>query len=322
MKTLILGGTQFLGRHITQACLDAGHEVTLFNRGQTNPDLFRNDAEIIIGDRDGGLGAIKGRTFDACIDPSGYLPRVVSDSCELLKDSVDHYTFISSISVYPEFTAGQDEDAPLAELEDPSVEEVDEHSYGGLKVLCEQAAERNLPGRVLQVRSGLIVGPHDPTDRFTYWPVRIKQGGDFVAPVNSSVPVQVIDARDQAAWIVRSIANNTTGTFNVTGPEQNLGNVIDVCIEVTGSDATPVWLPEEYLLEKEVTPWLDLPMWLTAEAQGMMQVSTARAEAVGLTCRDLKDTIRDLLEWHSGDLQNLVVGLKPEREAELLASCC
>ena len=319
MKTLILGGTQFLGRQITQACLDDGHEVTLFNRGQTNPGLFAGHAELITGDRDGGLDVLKGRAFDACIDPSGYVPRLVRDSVELMKDVVDHYTFISTISVYPEFVAGQDESATLATLEDENVEEVDDQTYGGLKVLCEQVAEELMPGRVLHSRSGLIVGPYDPTDRFSYWPLRVARGGDYIAPVGPEMPVQVIDARDQADWILNCIKNGTTGVFNVTGSETNLGAVLDAATAATGNDARPVWMTEAFLLENEVTPWMDLPMWLPEEAKGMMQVSVARAEDAGLTTRPLEDTIADLLDWHHGDPDKMALGLKADKESELLA---
>ncbi len=318
MKVLILGGTQFLGRHITQACLDVGHEVTLFNRGQTNPDLFRDETEIVVGDRDGGLDVLRGRAFDACIDPSGYVPRLVRDSCELLADVVNHYSFVSTISVYPEYEAGMDEGAPLAALEDETVEEVDENTYGGLKVLCEIAAEETMPGRVLHLRSGLIVGPYDSTDRFSYWPLRVARGGQYIAPVGPEHPVQVIDGRDQAAWIVECMQRNVAGVFNVTGEITDLGTVLDAAREVSGSDAQPVWIDADTLVENEVVPWMDLPLWLPDEALGMMQVSTARAEAEGLRTRPITETMRDIIEWHHGDPEQLLVGLKPERERELL----
>ena len=320
MRVLILGGTQFLGRHIADACLEAGHELTLFNRGQTDSQAFRDVAELVVGDRDGGLEALRGRSFDVCIDPSGYVPRLVRDSCEILADVVRHYTFVSSISVYPTFTKGQDESAPLAELEDPTTEVVDGETYGGLKVLCEAAAEETLPGRVLHVRSGLIVGSHDPTDRFSFWPVRIAAGGEFAAPVGPDVPVQVIDARDQADWIVQCATDNTTGVFNVTGRETTLGAVFDAALEVTGADATPVWLPADFLAAHEVQAWTEMPLYIPRAAAGMMQVDTSKAEAVGLTTRPLTDTIADLLAWHPGDLERMAAGIKPVRESELLAA--
>ena len=318
MKILIFGGTRFLGRHIAELCLDRGHEVTLFNRGQTDPGLFSDRAELVRGDRDGGLDRLAGRSFEACIDPSGYVPRLVRDSCELLKDTVGHYTFISSISVYSSFEAGQDERAPLAELDDDTTEVVDDATYGGLKALCERAAEAAMPGRVLNVRSGLIVGPYDPTDRFSYWPLRVARGGDYLAPVGPDFPIQVIDARDQAAWILDCVAREVTGTFNVTGRETTLGAVLLAAGEVTRSAPKPVWLPEQFLLDNGVTPWTDLPMWLHESAKGMLQVSVAAAEAEGLTTRPLQDSIRDILAWHHGDLERLAAGLEPEREHMLI----
>ena len=182
MDLLILGGTRFLGRHLVEAALGDGHRVTLFNRGLSNPDLFP-EVETINGDRDGDISVLQGRCWDAAIDTCGYVPRVVRASAGLLADAVDHYTFVSSISVYSDAIGpGADEDAPVEELEDPGVEEVTGETYGGLKALCERAAEEEMPGRVLNVRPGLISGPHDPTDRITYWPRRVAAGGEVLAP--------------------------------------------------------------------------------------------------------------------------------------------
>ena len=203
MDVLIMGGTGFLGRHLVEAALGEGHRVTLFNRGSSAPDLFP-DVETIKGDRELDLSALSGRRWDAAIDTCGYVPRVVRASARLLADAVDHYTFVSSISVYPDaMEPGSDEDAPVQELLDPTVEEVTAKTYGGLKAICEQAAEEEMPGRVLNVRPGLISGPHDPTDRFTYWPRRISAGGEVLAPDSPERQVQFIDVRDLAAWIVR-----------------------------------------------------------------------------------------------------------------------
>ncbi len=205
MKLLVLGGTVFLGRHLVEAATARGHSVTLFNRGQHNPELYP-EVEKLRGDRDSDLSALQGRRWDAVIDTCGYLPRAVRASAELLADAVDHYTFISSISVYADFhTPAMDESAPVGTLADETVEEVTGETYGPLKALCEQAAERALPGRVLNIRPGLIVGPHDPTDRFTYWPVRVARGGEVLAPGRPHVPVQVIDGRDLAEWTVRMV---------------------------------------------------------------------------------------------------------------------
>ncbi|MFZ0544031.1 MAG: NAD-dependent epimerase/dehydratase family protein, partial [Candidatus Promineifilaceae bacterium] len=239
MKLLILGGTVFLGRHIVDVALQRGHEVTLFNRGQHNADLYP-DVEKLRGNRDGDLAALKGRTWDAVVDTCGYFPRIVRDSAELLADAVEHYTFISSISVYADnVRPGIDENYPVAQLEDESVEEVTGGTYGGLKALCEQAAESAMPGRVLNVRSGLIVGPNDPTDRFTYWVCRVAQGGEVLAPVEPEVAVQVIDVRDQAQWILDMAEARQAGVYNVTGPDYTLtfGELFRTTQQVSSSDA-------------------------------------------------------------------------------------
>ena len=223
MKLLILGGTKYLGRHLTESALERGHEVTLFNRGRENPDLFHGKVEKLVGDRDGDLAALKGRKWDAVIDTSGYFPRVVKDSARLLADTVDHYTFISTISVYEDFSQpGIEETAPVGKLEDETVEDIGAGAYGPLKALCEQAVEEVMPGRSLIVRPGLIVGPYDPTDRFTYWPSRIAKGGEVLAPGDGTSPVQFIDARDLAEWVLTMTERKQTGVFNATGPEERL----------------------------------------------------------------------------------------------------
>src|SRR5579885_1733748 len=239
MKLLILGGTVFLGRHIVEAALARGHEITLFNRRQHNGELFP-EVEKLRGDRNGDLSALEGRRWDAAIDTSGYFPRVVRASAQKLSGAVDHYTFISSISVYADFTqVGMDENAPVGTLKDESVEEITGESYGPLKVLCEQAAEQAMPGRVLNIRPGLIVGPHDPSDRFTYWPRRLARGGDVLAPGRPERLVQLIDVRDLAEWNIRAAEARLTGLFNATGPsgELTMAQVIDACRNVAESDA-------------------------------------------------------------------------------------
>src|SRR5919107_753483 len=244
MDLLILGGTGFLGRHLVEAALGDGHRVTLFNRGLSGPGLFP-EAETIVGDRDGDLSSLRGRRWDAAIDTCGYVPRVARASAGLLADAVDHYTFVSSISVYrDDIGPGADEDAPVQELEDPAVEEVTGETYGGLKALSERAAEEEMPGRVLNVRPGLISGPHDPTDRFTYWPRRISAGGDVLAPDRPELRVQFIDVRDLAAWMIAMSAGQQTGTFNATGPayELRMGKLLEECEAAGGGDARLVWV--------------------------------------------------------------------------------
>ncbi|MCR9258335.1 MAG: hypothetical protein NXH95_01330 [Pseudomonadaceae bacterium] len=318
MNVLVLGGTEFLGRHLVELLLDTGHKVTLFNRGKTNPTLFDGDVEKVIGDRDGDLNLLRGRHFDACVDPSGYVPRLVGDSARALQGVIEHYTFISSISVYPEFVAGQDETAALSKLKDPTTEDVTDATYGGLKVLCEKAAEDKLPGKVLNVRAGLITGPYDPTDRFTFWPVRSAAGGEFVAPVSAALPVQFIDARDIALWVIACMENRVTGTFNVTGEPTTLGAVLTDCREVAHSNAEPVWMPEDYLLQQDIRPWVDLPLWLPEPARGMLQVDTLAARQHGLKTRAARASIEDILKTSPRTWDELKVGLKRQREAELL----
>lgn len=325
MKILIIGGTQFLGRHLTDAALKGGHEVTLFNRGNTNPGLFPQ-AEHIKGDRDGGLGALDGRTWDVAIDTCGYIPRAVKDSTEKLADAVEHYTFISTISVYSDQTTrNMDESGPLATLTDETTENVTGETYGGLKVLCERAAEAVMPGRVLHVRSGLIVGPYDPTDRFTYWPVRVAQGGEVLAPGKPDHPTQFIDARDQVEWILRMAEARKTGIYNVTGPAETLtmGTLLDTCKTVSGSDATFTWVSDEFLIEREVAAFTELPLWLPESYDGLMSLNVDKALQDGLTFRPLETTVRDTLAWNAtrpGDRPAPRAGMMQDKEVELLAA--
>lgn len=327
MNLLILGGTIFLGRHVVERAFERGHEVTIFHRGQSGADLFPADThpnvEKLLGDRDGNLDALRNRQWDAVVDPSGYVPRLVNDSAKLLADSVEHYTFISSISVYDDMTSEIDEETAVGTLEDETVEEITGPTYGPLKALCEQAAEAAMPGRVCNVRAGLIVGPHDPTDRFTYWPHRVSQGGSVLAPDAPTVPIQFVDVRDLADWLVRVAEAKTTGIFNATGPADPLtmGAYLETCKEVTASDATFTWASEEFLLENEVAPFVEMPLWVPKEAVGMSQANRAKAIAAGLTFRPMADTIRDTLAWSKTRPENMPwrAGLAPEKESDLLA---
>jgi 2'-hydroxyisoflavone reductase len=326
MKLLIIGGTVFLGRHVVQAALDHGHEVTLFNRGRNNENVFPQ-VEKLIGDRDGNLDALKGRKWDAVIDTCGYVPRVVRQSAEYLAESVGHYTFVSTISVYDDFKeVNKDEAAPVGVLDDESTEEVQKH-YGPLKALCEKVVAEVMPGRALIVRPGLIVGPFDPTDRFTYWPHRAALGGDVLAPGNPDKQVQFIDARDLAEWIVRMAEARVTGVYNATGPESKLTmkQLLDTCVASVGRDAKLNWMDEGFLLENEVGPWMELPLWIPDEGEkalpGMLSVNCGKALDQGLEFRPLAETVRDTLEWDRTrplDRERRA-GMKPEREQELLA---
>ncbi len=324
MKLIILGGTAFLGRHLVETALARGHEVTLFNRGRRNPDLFP-ELERLRGERPGDLGALRGRSWDVAIDTSGYTPQAVSASASLLADAVEHYTFVSSISVYADPVAPDtDETGRVGVLppEQQGTEEVTNDTYGPLKVLAEQAAEAAMPGRVLVVRAGLIVGPHDPTDRFTYWPARVARGGEVLAPDTPDRAVQFIDARDLAAWMLDMAEARQTGVFNTTGPERRLtiGAVLETCRTVSNSDAHFTWVDEKTLLEHKIEPYTELPLWVPAEAEGFGRINNRKAIGAGLTFRPLAKTVRDTLAWDQTRLAGSprANGLSPERETELL----
>jgi 2'-hydroxyisoflavone reductase len=320
MKVLVLGGTKFLGRAVVDAGLADGHEMTLFNRGQTNPGLFP-DLEQLRGDRDGGLSALAGRSFDAVVDPSGYVPRLVRASAEFLRGSVGHYVFVSSISVYETPIArGADESAPRKRLAEDT-EVVDGETYGALKALCEDVVREVFAGAFTNVRGGLIAGPHDPSGRFTYWPVRLARGGRVLAPGDPGRQVQFVDVRDLAAWILEAAAGAVTGDFNATGPAEPLtmGELLETCRRVAVSDAELVWAPDAFLLEHDVGEWIELPLWLV-EDESLLQLDVARAVAAGLLFRPLAQTVADTLAWAGDDPAALAgAGIAPEKEASLLA---
>jgi 2'-hydroxyisoflavone reductase len=317
VRLLVLGGTKFLGRHVVEAALAAGHEVTLFNRGLTAPSLFP-EVEQLRGDRDGGLAALGGRSWDAAVDTSGYVPRLVRASAELLADAVAHYTFVSSISVYrAPLASGQDESAAVVELSDPSVEEITAETYGGLKVLCEQVVAEHFPSRHASLRAGLIVGPYDPSGRFTYWPFRIARGGDVLVPGDRERWIQFVDGRDLAGWILLLAERRTAGTFNATGPEPRLtmGELVEACSEPSERAARLVWVDGGFLAERGVGEWMELPLWVLPENEGILQVDIGRAVAADLAFRPLRETIRATLELAEPTAD---AGLRPEREAKLL----
>ena len=317
MRILVLGGTKFLGRAGVVAALDRGHEVTLFNRGETNAELFP-EAEKLRGDRTGNLSALEGREWDAAIDPSGYFPHVVRRSAEALQGSVGRYLFVSSVSVYANFSSGPDEDAPRAELGDMPADEMleDYGNYGALKALAEDAVWDVYGDRATIVRPGLIVGPHDPTGRFTYWPHRVARGGEMVVPAPPDRTVQFVDVRDLGRWLVELLERDQGGAFNATRSGVAWSEVIDSALAVTGSDAEPVWIPDEFLQRHEVGEWMEVPMWLAdPEWVGMNHAEVSRAEAAGLTHRPLEDTMRGTLEEAETTDD---AGLKPVRERELL----
>ena len=320
MKLLVLGGTKFLGRHAVDAAVVGGHEVTIFTRGQTNPELFP-EIEHLQGDRDGDLDALRAGTWDGVVDTSGYVPRIVRQSAKLLRDRVGRYVFVSSISVYDDFNAPPTETSPVAELEDPATEEILEN-YGAFKAACERVVEEIYDDRSARIRAGLIVGPHDPTDRFTYWPRRIALGGEVLGPGDPDAPVQFIDARDLAAWLVQLALEGPGGTFNATGPAQLLTfqQLLNDIRETIGSDADVVWLDSERVLEAGVQPWTELPLWLPGDDHaGMARADISRALAAGLTFRPVGETIADTLAWdrsEAGDRPTLA----HDKEQEILAA--
>ena len=319
MRLLVLGGTKFLGRAAVEAALARWHEVTLFNRGETNPELFP-EAEKLRGDRTAGLAELRSREWDAVIDPSGYVPAVVRDSAESLAGAIGHYLFISSISVYASLAASNDESSPLAELgEMPDDRLLEDYSnYGALKVLCEEAVAEAFGEGHATVRPGLIVGAHDPTGRFTYWPHRVARGGEVLAPAPPERKVQFIDVRDLGSWLVDLSERRAAGAFNATHPGRTWDEVLETCREVAGSDAVFTWVPDGFLAERDVGEWMELPLWIhDPEEAGMHETNVSRAVAAGLTFRPLAGTVRDTLALAQPTAE---AGLSPEREAELLAA--
>ncbi len=326
MKLLIIGGTRFLGRALVHTAQKRGHEITLFNRGQSGPGLFP-EVEQITGDRMTGLDRLQGRRWDGVIDTCGYEPAALRLSAGSLSGSVGLYVLISTISVYADLShPGVDETAPVARLPEGASEAFDIEQYGPLKALCEQAVEQVMPGRVLNIRPGLIVGEYDPTDRFTYWPWRAAQGGDILAPNRPDYPVQFIDVRDLAEWTLHMTERGATGVYNATGPQGQvtLGDVLETSIHIARSDARLHWASEAFLLENGVEPWTNLPLWIpenSPELAGMQQVSIQKALKAGLSFRSLEDTVRSTLSWANSrpPEHEWRAGLSPEKEAEILS---
>lgn len=337
MKILILGGTKFLGRHLVDAALKRDHEITLFNRGRKYADDPPQTVEQIHGDRNSDLERLAGRSWDVCIDTCGFLPQTVEASAEFLRERVGQYVFISSISAYAGFPEKNfDETAPLAELSGEQRERFERldargeltgpvlgDMYGALKVLCERAAENAMPGRVLTVRSGLIVGEYDWTDRFTYWVRRMARGGEVLAPGSPDRFVQFIDAFDLARWIVKMAEASRNGIFNVTGKPFDLTfeALLREIKTTTESDAELTWVTEEFLTAENVAPWSEMPLYLDEadpDWRGFLSVNAERALANGLEFRPLAETIRATLSWRKSVADELKAGISPEREAELL----
>jgi 2'-hydroxyisoflavone reductase len=334
LRILILGGTRFLGLHMTQYALDRGHRLTFFNRGRTNTDRFPQ-IERIKGDRNGELGGLAGREWDAVIDNSGYVPRHVRLAAQMLRASVPHYLFVSTLSVYVGFASANAEDSPLGTLAAPATETVDGATYGPLKALCETAARDAYgAGNTTILRPGLIVGPDDNTDRFTYWPARATRGGRFIAPGKPADPIQLIDARDLAAFAIETLERRVTGTFNaVSAPSRfTMGELIDESVAAARSTVViadapqPVWVPADFLAAQKILPWSDMPVWVPSEGEtaGFAATTMQRAAVAGLRIRPLADTVRDTLRWHrqrpTAEQTTLKAGLAAEREAAVLAA--
>jgi 2'-hydroxyisoflavone reductase len=324
MKLLILGGTVFLGRHLVAAATARGHELTLFNRGTRALEL--PGIRQLHGEREGDLGMLAGERWDAVIDTSGYLPQDVRRSAQMLAATVSHYTLISSISAYAGFSEpGMEETAALAVLPEGAGEKRDSEAYGALKARCEQEVESAMPGKALIIRPGLIVGPFDPTDRFTYWPERLARGGEVLAPGRRERPVQFIDARDLADWIIRMVEARQTGTFNATGPERELGmeTLLQQANTALGSAAVLTWVDDAFLQEQEAGAWMELPLWIPEddEMDGFLRVSNAKAVAAGLHFRPVADTVAATQAWNqTREATDRQAGLRPEREQALLAA--
>jgi len=333
LRILILGGTRFIGVYMTELAVRRGHIVTLFNRGETNPQLFPK-LEKLKGDRDGQLDALRGRQWDVVIDDSGFVPRHVSLTAQLLAPNVRQYLFVSSVSVYASFTTPPDEDSPVGKLADDSIEKVDENTYGPLKALCEQAAAAALPGRVTVLRPGYIVGPNDNSDRFTYWPARAARGGEILAPDGPGDAIQFIDVRDLARFTLGVLENNTVGTFNVVSPPGRftMGDLLSASISCANALAKPavapraVWVPVEFMQQHNVVLATDMPIWNAPSGPdaAFAKVNVARALQAGLTIRAIKDTVCDTLEWHLGRpaAQRLALkaGIDAAREHEVLVA--
>lgn len=335
MKVLILGGTRFLGKAMVEEGLKRGHKITLFNRG-TNKGAFP-EVEQLIGDRNGDLSLLKNRQWDVVMDTCGFVPGQIEKIAAVLGDSIQHYTYISSISVYKDWIPPQlTEDYHLQSLTPEQLRDVEEgkaspyEHYGALKVLCEAEAEKHWPGRVLQVRAGQLVGAFDYTDRLPYWIQRVAQGGKVLVPGRPDRPVQLIDVKDIAKWVFDLAESRKAGTFNVTGPDVQvtMEELLTVCKEVSNSECEWVWAAEGFLLERKVQPWTEMPLWIpehfplegeTLPWRGSFSINIEKAVNAGLTFRPLEETIKEINDWMQTRKDAvLTAGISREREHELL----
>lgn len=338
MKVLILGGTRFLGKALVKEALKRGHEITLFNRG-TNKEVFP-EVEQLTGDRDGDVSLLENRKWDVVIDTCGLAPHQIKKIAAVLGDNVEHYTYISSISLYKDWIPLHiTEDyhlqpmPPVDKLKDVEEGRISPYEYyGALKVLCEAEAETHWPGRVLHLRAGLLVGPFDYTDRLSYWVQRVAQGGKVLVPGRSDRPVQLIDVKDVATWVFNMAESRKKGTFNVTGPNDKLTikELLNTCKAVTNSDTELVWAEEQFILEHKIKPWTEMPFWIpehfplegeTKPWKGSFSINIAKSINAGLTFRPLEDTIYDVYQWEQTrqDTERKT-GISREKEQELLGA--
>ncbi len=323
---LILGGTGFIGPPLTQEALRLGWKVTHFNRGRTASDGVA-DVETLIGDRKGKLDALRGRSWDAVVDDTGFIPKYVRMSAQLLAPNAGYCLFISSISAYASFAQPNDEHSPTGKLSDPATEEITDDSYGPMKALCEQYTVEAFAGRASIVRPGYIVGPLDRSDRFTYWPVRASKGGVMLAPGTPQDPIQIIDVRDLAVWMMALVQSRTTGYFNAVSPPGafTMGDLITASLMASPKAGTTAhWVPEDFLAKHWKPEDLDLPPWspIKGDSAGASLTSVAAAARTGLRSRPLDVTVRDTLAWFQtlpADRQaKLRAGLDAQKEAETL----
>ena len=328
MRILVLGGTRFVGRAFVEEALADGHEVTLFNRGETNPDLFP-DVEKVRGDRTDSLEPLTslGKTWDAVYDPSCYVPRVARMAAEALEDLAGHYAFVSSLSVYDDLSrTNQDESGHLGEIDDPTIEEITEESYGPLKVLAEREIERVYGERALILRPGYICGPYDSLWRMPYWLHRMTRGGEVLAPESPDAPAQLIDARDIARFSLRLAGGGDGGAFNLCAPQEpyGLGDLLRIAAETVGQgDVRFTWVSADFLVEHGLHTFEALPWWVPPQEIAFSRFDASKALAAGLAVRPIEASFRDCWAWQTSGEEIPVRedrGLPPEREAELLAA--
>jgi len=328
MRILFLGGTSFVGRHIAEAAIAADHDVIFFNRGRTNATLFPANTTLL-GDREGDVDALAALDVEVVIDTSGYTPDSVRASALAVANRVRTYYFMSSVDAYAQPIArGCDESSPTKTLaEGESTSERSPELYGAQKAACERELVAILGAeRVLVARAGLMVGPYDATDRFTYWPIRFSRGGTVLAPVGRDLPIQIIDVRDVADWTIAAVERSAFGIVNLVGmPDSlNLGDVLDASAAVSAVRPEIVWVPSSFLGAENVDPWVELPLWIPDEAElrRFCSIRNDRARASGLRIRPLAETIRDISAEHATRPNDRAfkAGLTPERERALLAA--